>query len=446
MADFKILPCAKRWNYPSVDLTARIVRTCVRGFGPVVGKEDVAKYGTDIFLNHPYMKSGRDLMLKGKFQWDCRGCYEFAKTGDLGFRTSFDETLDLLAPDYGDSPDELRRHFSCGDPDPKYLISHSVKELEVGLGNLCDMKCIYCTSDWSSMIEAEERESGGPRNVYHRTSIEENADFVDAFWMWMEETALKSLETIHLIGGETLFNKYFYVFMEKLDALYRSMNLSHPIRVNVFTNLNNEGSVQKLLQLLKVNHPGIILNLNFSNESLGDRTEFIRNGLSWERAKKNIDTLYADGKVVLSFAPSFNNLSLSSALEYLKFIRDYSRRVGQPVFVGDNNISHPGWLSANILTEEFIPYCEEVRSFLKDEGKDFLTPDSRENLIKLFRSFEEGIRQNNSLMDDALRTERKLFYRRITDLQKRRNLEFTRTFPEYRHFLLKCKEAYFPSP
>ena len=445
MSDFKILPCAKRWNYPSVDLTARIVRTCVRGFGPVVGKEDVAKYGTDIFLNHPYMKSGRELMMKGKFQWDCRGCYEYAKTGALGFRTSFEDTAKLLSSSYGESPADFAKNITCATPDSKYLESHTVKELEVGLGNLCDMKCVYCTSDWSSMIEAEDREHGESNNAYHRTPIEENDDFVNAFWKWMEETAIKSVETIHLIGGETLFNRYFYVFMEKLDALYRSQNLNHRIIVNVFTNLNNEGSIQKLLRILKANHPNISLNLIFSNESVGARAEFIRNGLSWERAQRNIETLRTEGKQVLSFAPSFNNISLSSALDYLKFVKSYSEKVNQPVYVGDNNISHPGWLSPHILTEDFIPYTEEVRQFLKTEGKNFLTPDSVTNLLNLFRSFEEGIRKNNQGEDFALKKERKWFYRSIINLQKRRGLQFTETFPEYRSFLLKCKEAYFPA-
>lgn len=439
MSDFKILPCAKRWNYPSIDLTSRMVRTCVRGFGPVIDKEEVAKYGTEIFLNHPYMKKGRDLMMKGEFQWDCRGCYEYAKTGAEGFRTPYHETLKLLSGTYGESPDELQKNLKVCDP--KYLTSHAVKELEVGLGNLCDMKCVYCTSDWSSMIEAEENQFGQSQAIYHRRPIEENKDFVDAFWKWLEESAVETVEHIHLIGGETLFNSYFYIFMEKLDQIYRRRNLSHKIIVNIFTNLNNENSVQKLLRLLKETHPQISLNLNFSNESVGARAEFIRNGLGWDRAVKNMDKLFDEGKKVLSFSPSFNNLSISSAADFFRFIRDYSRKAGQPVYVGDNYISHPHWLSPNILTEDFIRYFDEARELLNREGKDFLTPESRSNLMNLFQSFETGVRNNAQSLEPLLYS-RKLFYSSIINLQKRRGLQFTQTFPEYRDFLLKCKEAW----
>lgn len=442
MSEFKILPCAKRWNYPSVDLTARMVRTCVRGFGPVVGKEDLEKFGTDVFLNHPYMKRGRELMLKGQYQWDCRGCYEYAKAGGVGFRTPHDETLEILAGCYGEDVDSLRKNFARSQVDQKYLVSQTVKELEVGLGNLCDMKCLYCTSDWSSMIEAEERELGGSKNIYHRSTIEENKDFVDAFWKWMEETALLSLENIHLIGGETLFNRYFYVFVEKLDGLYRSLGLQQKITVNVFSNLNNESTVQRFLKLLKDIHPRIVFNLTFSCEAIGPKAEFIRSGLSWERAMRNVEALLADGRIVLSFAPSFNNISLTSALDYLKFVRAYGHRVGQPVYVGDNNISHPTWLSPHILTREFIPVCQEVRAFLQKEGDDFLDPESRENLLALFSAFEGSIRKNNENEDFELLKARRWFYRSILDLQKRRNVSFTATFPEYKSFLIKCKEAY----
>lgn len=441
MSDFKILPCAKRWNYPSIDLTSRMVRTCVRGFGPVVGKEEVAMYGTDIFLNHPYMKSGRDLMLKGKYQWDCRGCYEYAKTGSDGFRTPYPETLKILAGSYNETVENFESNITCSTVDPKYLISHAIKELEVGFGNLCDMKCIYCTSDWSSMIEAEEKQFGGSKAIYNRSPIEDNQDFVDVFWKWLNETAVKTVEHIHLIGGETLFNAYFYVFMEKLDQIYRSQNLSHRITVNIFSNLNNEGSIQKLLRLMKETHPNISLNINFSNESVGPRAEFIRDGLGWDRAMRNMNTLLDEGKKVLSFSPSFNSLSISSISDYLKFVQDYSRKAGQPVFVGDNNISHPDWLSPNILTEDFICYTDEARNFLLKEGANFLTPESVKKLNTLFLSFENGMK-NNSHSTDALKRSRQLFYRSIINLQKRRSLHFTETFPEYREFFLKCKEAY----
>lgn len=278
----KILPCAKRWNFPAVDLSTRMVRTCCRAYGPVATREDVRKHGKNIFLNHPYMQKGRELMLKGEYQFDCRTCYE---TPD-GFQTSYPETLRQLAGPYGETESELAENFSRRPYDPRYLESLSARELEVNFGNACDLMCVYCSSTYSSLIEAEDRKFQEPPSPFTQSAIEKNEDFLQAFWQWLEEDALKSIASIHLIGGETLFNEYLHTFLSRLDDSYKRADLCHTIFINIFSNLNNTASVKKFADSVLKLHPNFRLKLLFSNEALGRRAEFIRHGTDWNRTSR----------------------------------------------------------------------------------------------------------------------------------------------------------------
>ncbi|MES2528091.1 MAG: twitch domain-containing radical SAM protein [Bdellovibrionota bacterium] len=434
----KILPCAKRWNFPSVDLSTRMVRTCVRAYGPSVSREDVKKLGKNIFLNHPYMQKGRELMLKGEYQDDCKGCYKFLENGDDGFRTPYATTLSELSKSYGETVQSFEDHITRPDYEEKYLISPQARELEVSFGNICDLMCVYCDSNYSSLIEAEDRKYNQTNLQFARNPIEANDDFLNAFWKWMEEDSIKDIHIIHLIGGETLYNNYFYVFMKRLNEIYVRGGYSHEITLNVFTNLNNKSSVNKFIETVQSIHPNFRFNLMFSNESVGAKAEFIRSGLSWERAQANVKAVASVERIKLGFSPSFNALSMTSATDFLMFIRSLKKNSSHQFLCGNNYISTPQGYSPFILSTDFIPYIGETLYFLSKFGNQFLTNESVEKLSILFESLRGGIQNNSENPTPQLNRDRVDFFRRVNLMKTRRNADFDSAFPEYRDFYDYC--------
>ena len=436
--NFKILPCSKRWNFPSVDLSTRMVRTCVRAYGPSVSREEVKNMGKNIFLNHPYMQKGRELMLKGEYQSDCRGCYKFLENGFDGFRTPYPQTLTELSQSYGETVQEFESNIKKTEYDPKYLISQSARELEVSFGNICDLMCVYCSSNYSSLIEAEDKKYNESNLQFERHTIESNDDFLNAFWQWIEEDAIKEIRIIHLIGGETLYNNYFYIFMKRLNEIYQRGGYNHEIMINVFTNLNNKSSVSKFIETVQAIHPNFRINLMFSNESVGVKAEFIRSGLSWERVLTNVKAVASVERINLGFAPSFNSLSISSATDFLMFIKGMQKRPDQHFFCGDNYISTPNGYSPFVLTREFLPYIDETLYYISKFGSQFLINESVEKLSTLFESFKGGILNNSVNPLPQIEKDRQDFYYRVNLLKTRRNADFDSAFPEYRRFYDYC--------
>lgn len=432
----KILPCAKRWNFAGVDLSTRMVRTCCRAYGPVATREDVQKLGKQVFLNHPYMQKGRELMLKGEYQFDCRTCYE--TSDENGFQTSYPETLKQLAGTYGESEAQLDAGFRKSPYDQKYLTSHKAIELEVSFGNTCDLMCVYCSSAYSSLIEAEDKKFREPPSPFTQTPIEKNEDFLGAFWTWMEEDALKDIRNIHLIGGETLFNDYLYRFMENLDSIYRKKGFTHDVIINIFSNLNNTTAVKRFSETALRVHPNFRIKLLFSNEATGKRAEFIRYGMNWERTLGNVKYLLDVGRIDLGFAPSFNSLSISTAADYLKLIYELHQGSGKKFYCGDNYIPFPYAYSPFILNDEFLPYADEALRFLHEKGNEFLLPESVLRLKNFFETFRKIVKANQD-SNPVLRQKRVDFVRKIRTLQERRDADFAAAFPEYENFCMLCE-------
>ncbi len=396
--------------------------------------------GKNVFLNHPYMQKGREQMLKGEYQNDCRGCYQFLENGHDGFRTPYQQTLVELADSYGQSTEEFETNIKSTF-DSKYLKSISAKELEISFGNICDLMCVYCSSNYSSLIEAEDRKWNENNLQFQRHSIEENDDFISAFYQWLEEDSLGKLKIIHVIGGETLFNSYFYVFMKKLDEIYRRSNFQHEIVMNVFSNLNHKSSVKKFISATRDMHPNFNFNLMFSNESTGKKAEMIRYGMSWKQVEENVQDILKTPRINLGFAPSFNALSITSSLEFFWFIKNLHKQSNSKFFCGDNYISFPNGFSPFVLTADFIPYIDETLKFLKTTGNTFLVDESVSRLIILFESFKNSIFNYKIAESKKVIEDRKDFFNQINKLILRRNIDFAGTFPEYVKFYNDCDDS-----
>ena len=146
----------------------------------------------------------------------------------------------------------------------------------------------------------------------------------------------------------------------------------------------------------------------------------------------------------LSFINTFNILSVSSIKKYLKFI--YNLRVKYNEFRNRQMIwfdlpllEYPNWLSADICTKDFLQYMWDAEYFMKENSikntslligfADF----EIEKLQRTIRHIEDKVYGNNNYS-----VERKNFALYIDQLDKRRNTNFLKVFPEYKNFYELC--------
>ena len=104
-------------------------------------------------------------------------------------------------------------------------------------------------------------------------------------------------------------------------------------------------------------------------------------------------------------------------------------------------LENPNWLSVDICTKDFLQYMWDAEYFMKE--------NSIKNTSSLigFADFEiEKFQRNIRYMEDKIYgqnnyiIQRKNFISYIDQLDKRRNTNFLKIFPEYKEFYNLCKQ------
>ena len=149
----------------------------------------------------------------------------------------------------------------------------------------------------------------------------------------------------------------------------------------------------------------------------------------------------------MSFINTFNILSISSIQEYLRFILKLRQKYNgfrdrQMIWFDLPILENPNWLSVDICTKDFLQYMWDAEYFMKE--------NSIKNTSSLvgFADFEiEKFQRNIRYMEDKIYgqnnyiIQRKNFISYIDQLDKRRNTNFLKIFPEYKEFYNLCKQG-----
>tara|TARA_Y100000034_G_C6833753_1_gene376603 strand:- start:589 stop:1233 length:645 start_codon:yes stop_codon:yes gene_type:complete len=146
----------------------------------------------------------------------------------------------------------------------------------------------------------------------------------------------------------------------------------------------------------------------------------------------------------LSFINTFNILSASSIKEYVEFIFNlrvkYNEfRDRQMVWFDLPILEYPNWLTIDILTEDFLQYMWDAEYYMKENSVEKTSPligfddFEIEKLQRIIRHIEDKVYEKN---DFSL--QRKNFKLYIDQLDKRRNTNFLKVFPEYKEFYNLC--------
>lgn len=222
-------------------------------------------------LNSDYMKNLRQQLRNGEKPSNCSTCWEDESKGKESKRQIYNNVL----LNWEEMSVDL-------DSEPKHPL-----DLQLSIGNVCNLKCRTCSPSHSSkwVQEIKERETiywSKPQwQAYVGNNKESFAldEINSKIWKDIDNWS-QTVRRIEIMGGEPFYTKAFRKLANKLIA----NGTSKHIKMNLSTN----GTMfdQEFINLLFDNFQN--LGINLSIDGTGKHFDYIRHGNNWKNVESNL--------------------------------------------------------------------------------------------------------------------------------------------------------------
>ena len=431
--------CLAKWKQVTLNLTTGHTNSC---YHPAPHKipVDLLKDNPAALHNTPYKIARRKEMLEGVKHDECSYCWNIEKDGNLSDRAyrsgepwaaqSFDECLDDIEA-----------------PIPSYV--------EVNFNSACNLKCSYCSPQYSTTWMKETKEFGAyPTAVPHnelkhftgeRKPIphKEYNPYVEAFWKWWPDL-YPELKHFRMTGGEPLMDRNTYKVFD-----YVLENPKPDLHLDVTSNFSVEPKffdkymsyVTQLCEGEKIEH----FMQYVSVDTYGDQAEYIRNGLDFDRMLDNVHRFLTDapGRNSVTFIITMNMLSIPNLQylldEILAFRSEFSKSY-QRIWFDTPLLRQPNWMSLEIAPQSLRGRLEHVKCWMEEHLETANDPFHGFKDYEVQRIQRDMDWMNTSdLSRNELSARKADFYRFFNEHDKRRGTDFIATFPELQSFWQQCK-------
>ena len=414
--------CGAKWYYATVWLNTGQTTSCHH---PLPHQVDpiAVQSNPKLLSNTPQKKKERAEMQKGI---QCKGCDYCWRVENL----KADKISDRVYKSVLYTDEDLQKAYES-DPSEDF----DLRYLELSFDRACNFACSYCNPAFSTTWAKDIKTHNGYKDIgpngndhyghSHQNASrfdEDNNPYVEAFFKWWESDLKKTLTHLRLTGGEPLMSKHTWKLLDLMAE--GDSNVSY-FAIN--TNLNSkELLIDKLIVKAKTIKG---LHIYSSNESVGDKAEYIRDGLDWDQWVSNFNKI-ADSKSFSSMHSmcTIGALSLEGLVEYLDWCLETKRKANSrdAVTFTLNILRFPdfqsclvlplelrqkfasyllGWLTknknSNLLHNMEIEQVERLIEYLKNGSNQI---PNRENVVKWFKNY-------------------------FTQYDKRRGKDFVKTFP-----------------
>lgn len=431
--------CLAKWKQVSFHLPTGLNNSCYHPPLHQISVEDLKRTGG--LHNTDYKKSQRKLMLAGQRPPECQYCWNMEDQNKLSDR-HYRSGEPWAAVDF------KKIQTSTGDEDdvmPSYV--------EVNFNNACNLKCSYCSPQFSSNWADEIARHGAyptatPHNApEHFTGsrrvlpAREHNPYVEAFWSWWPDL-YPELTHFRMTGGEPLLDRNTYRVFD-----YVLQNPSPKLHLCVTSNFSvDEKSWQRyksyLTQLCKED----ILEHYMQYVSLdgwGAQAEYMRHPMNfqlvWDRVNQFLEEMpYRNS---LTFIVTMNNLSVTSLgnlFEGILELRKTYSKTYQRVWFDTPVLRQPEWQSLQILPESYAEKLQQIWMWMVQHTE---TP---EHAFHGFKDYEIARLDRDIAWMRSGQTQdhskaKADFYRFFSEHDRRRGTDFLKTFPEMRSWWQTCK-------
>ena len=425
--------CLAKWQQTSLHLTTGHTNSCYHPPLHPIPVEPLAENPSALH-NTPHKKQSRSEMMAGVKCTDCKYCWNIEAQGNMS-----------------------DRHYRSGEPWAMQafdaIINNPLADVnpsyvEVNFNNVCNLKCSYCSPQFSSMWAKESDQFGAwPTAVPHndpahfqgeRRAIpnREANPYREAFWKWWP-TLYPSLKHFRMTGGEPTMDPntdrvFDYVLDNPKPDLHLHTTSNFSVDDRVWTKYKDY--VQRLCQGETVEHFMQFVSL----DTWGSQAEYIRHGLDFELAINRCEEFIRDipSRSSLTFIITMNNLSilsLNKLLEHIVYLRKTYSDTYQRVWFDTPLLYTPAWQSMQILPPEYkivLQECIENMQHNQHEMHGFKDYE----VLKMQRDLDWMLEGT-----DRVEQKRADFYRFFSEHDRRRGTNFLETFPEMNSFWQQCE-------
>jgi len=435
--------CLAKWKQVSLHLPTGLNNSCYHPpLHPI--DADAIKTNPGALHNTEHKKQQRVIMLKNEKPSECSYCWNIEAHNQLSDR-HYRSGEPWAAEDY-----EVIKNSTGEENDviPSYV--------EVNFNHACNLKCSYCSPQFSSSWQQEVEQYGGfptstihndPNHFLGRNRPIPNREvnpYVDAFWEWWPEL-YPHLKHFRMTGGEPLMDKNTYKVFDYVLALPNP-----ELHLNVTSNFSVEDALmEKYLDYVKqlcgtqIEHFMQYVSLDSGRPR---HAEYIRHGLNMHRVVNNVERFLTEipYRNSLTFIITMNNLSvlgLQQQLDYILSLRRTHSTTYQRVWFDTPLLRQPAWQSLQILPPVYVSVLERVADWME------LNLETPERPFQGFKDYEvqrmrrdiDWMKEGRNLDPDYVKLQRADFYRFFNEHDKRRKTNFLETFPEMREFWNECE-------
>ena len=435
--------CLAKWKQLSLHLTTGLNNSC---YHPPLHPIDatVLKDNPGALHNTEHKKQQRVIMLQNERPQECSYCWTQEDLGNLSDR-HYRSGEPWAAEDY-----EIIQSSTGTEEDvvPSYV--------EVNFNHACNLKCSYCSPQFSSSWQAEVDKYGGfPTSTIHNDPshftgrnrpipASQPNPYVDAFWDWFP-TLYPKLKHFRMTGGEPLMDKNTYRVFDYVLALPNP-----ELHLDVTSNFSVEPALfEKYLGYVKnLCNTQIEHFMQYVSLDSGRKThaEYIRNGLNFGRMAFNVEQylVQVPYRNSLTFIITMNNLSvlgLQSQLEWILALRRQHSTTYQRVWFDTPLLRQPKWQSLQILPPVYVAVLERVADWME------LNLETAEDPFHGFKDYEvqrmrrdiAWMKEGQKLDPEYINQQRADFYRFFHEHDQRIQNNFLETFPEMKEFWRECE-------
>lgn len=407
--------CQLKWTWNTIRLYEGTSSSCHR-----VEKLKLTEQNFENFHNDKKWVDQRVMMLEGNFpQSGCEYCENIEKTGGTSDRLTHLKIPNLY-------PSEL-------DTDP--LATHvTPRILEVFLDNTCNMGCIYCDESNSSQIQNENLKFGRIEiqgieyNSQYWAKTLEFDQLTDKFFNYLDNN-YGQLKKLNVLGGEPFFQTSF-----KRLVNFVKNNTNSTLELTIVTNLKVskkilEEFVADMKQLLVQRKIGR-LDITVSLDCFGAEQEYVRYGLDLDKFKENFELLVQHRWITLNVNSTITSLTVKTMPEMIRYFKSFldKRKMSFSFGIVDGRPwLHPGIFGGNYFKKDFDLILQEMPN----------NNDWDKNRIEYMQGIANYVASCEVDTDQILQLEKFL-----TELDRRRNLNWHNVFPWLDNYLLCLKGSH----
>jgi organic radical activating enzyme len=434
--------CLAKWKQVSLHLPTGLNNSC---YHPPLHEipADLLTTNPSALHNTPHKKQQRKIMLQHERPTECSYCWAMEDNGKLSDR-HYRSGESWAAKDFETITN------STGDEDvlPSYV--------EVNFNHACNLKCSYCSPQFSSSWQQEVDQFGAyPTSTQHNDPayfvgrrrpipVREHNPYVEAFWQWWP-TLYPELKHFRMTGGEPMLDRNTYRVFDYVLA-----NPKPDLHLNVTSNFSVDekswqrylGYVKKLCEGENIEHFMQFVSL----DSFGTQAEYIRHGLDfdllWDRVNQFLTEI--PGRNSVTFIVTMNNLSttgLPNLFAGILGLRKIYSTTYQRVWFDTPVLRQPAWQSLQILPESYVEQLEHLWAWMI---RQIETEDTR---FQGFKDYEIArldrdiawMRDGQNLDTTYINTCKADFYKFFAEHDHRRNTDFLTTFPEMAAWWRECE-------